>query len=67
MFDSLFGIAAAVAETAATTDAAATGEATAGGSIASLRFSGICGLCGCICRGGGVAVLAGFNRDCRAL
>ncbi len=39
MFDSLFGIAAAVAETAATTDAAATGEATAGGSIASLAVT----------------------------
>ena len=38
MFDSLFGIAAAVAETAAT-DAAATGEATAGGSIASLAVT----------------------------
>lgn len=38
MFDSLFGIAAAVAETAAT-GAAATGEATAGGSIASLAVT----------------------------
>ena len=38
MFDSLLGIAAAVAETAAT-DAAATGEATAGGSIASLAVT----------------------------
>ena len=39
MFDYLFGIASAVAETAATTDAAATGEATAGGSIASLAVT----------------------------
>ena len=38
MFDSLFGIAAAVAETAAP-GAAATGEATAGGSIASLAVT----------------------------
>ena len=38
MFDSLFGIAAAVAETAAT-GAAATGEATTGGSIASLAVT----------------------------
>ena len=38
MFDSLFGISAAIAETATDT-AAATGEATAGSSIASLAVT----------------------------